>query len=107
MWQSILGSLKELNEQWGKMSTSRKLGVGMIFVVVIGCMVGLGMWVGEKSYSPLYTNLAPENSIALVKILQEERIPYLVSEEGKTIAIPPEFVQPTLMKLAVRGIPGG
>ncbi len=107
MWESILATLKDLNEAWGKLSFARKAGFGAISVMVLGCMIGLGVWVGEKSYAPLYTNLAPENSIALVKILQEERIPYLVSDEGKVISIPPEFVQPTLMKLAVRGIPGG
>lgn len=107
MWQSILASLKEMSNQWGTLSLGRKVGVGFICTVVIGCMIALGMWVGEKSYAPLYTNLQPENSIALVKILQEERIPYLVADEGKTVSIPPEFVQPTLMKLAVRGIPGG
>jgi len=107
MWESILATLKDLNEAWGKLSFARKAGFGAISVILIACMVGLGVWVGEKSYAPLYTNLAPENSIALVKILQEERIPYLVSDEGKVVSIPPEFVQPTLMKLAVRGIPGG
>lgn len=107
MWQSILGSLKEISAQWGTLSVGRKVGIGLLVSVVICCMIALGMWVGEKSYAPLYTNMQPENSIALVKILQEERIPYLVSDEGKTVSIPPEFVQPTLMKLAVRGIPGG
>ncbi len=107
MWQSIIMSLKEFSDQWGKMSFARKVSISVLFGIVVSCMVALGVYVGEKSYAPLYTNLAPENSIALVKILQEERIPYLVSDEGKTISIPPEFVQPTLMKLAVRGIPGG
>jgi len=107
MWQSILMSLKEFTEQWVKMSFARKVSLSTLFVIVVSCMIALGVWVGEKSYAPLYTNLAPENSISLVKILQEERIPYMMADEGKTISIPPEFVQPTLMKLAVRGIPGG
>jgi flagellar M-ring protein FliF len=107
MWQQILTTLREFGEQWNKMSVGRKASLGIGFVVAVACLMALGVWVGEKSYAPLYTNLQPENSIALVKILQEERIPYLVSNDGGTVSIPPEFIQPTLMKLAVRGTPGG
>lgn len=78
-----------------------------IVIAMIACLIALGVWVGEKSYAPLYTDLQPDASIALVKILQEENIPYLVTKDGKTISIPPELVQPTLMKLAVKGSPGG
>lgn len=107
MWESIVATIKDFGEQWGRLSTGRKISFSIVLFILISCMVALGVWVGEKSYSPLYTNLAPEASIALVKVLQEEKIPYLMSENGTTISIPPEFVQPTLMKLAVKGMPGG
>ena len=107
MWQSILNNLKELNDQWSKLTGGKRVAAIALGGVLITCLVAMGVWVGEKSYAPLYTNLQPENSIALVKILQEENIPYLVTQDGATISIPPEMVQPTLMKLAVRGTPGG
>ncbi len=107
MWQSIQNLLRDLGEQWDKLSGGKKVGALTLFGLLLACIVGLGVWVGEKSFAPLYTNLQPDASIALVKILQEENIPYLVSNDGGTISIPPELVQPTLMKLAVRGTPGG
>ena len=107
MWQSILGSLKELNESWGKLTNVRKASFLAVGVVILACIAGMGMWVGQKSYTPLYTNLSPDGSMALVKILQEENIPYQVGNDGTTISIPPEFVQATTMKLAVRGMPDG
>ena len=107
MWQSILLALKDIGDQWTKLSVGRKAGVFSLAGIVVACFLALGVWVGEKSYAPLYTDLQPESSIALVKILQEEKIPYLVSNDGTTISIPPELVQPTLMKLAIRGTPGG
>jgi flagellar M-ring protein FliF len=107
MWQQIVVTLKDLNEQWMKLSSGKRAGVFSVAIILILCLVGLGTWVGEKSYAPLYTDLQPDASIALVKILQEENIPYLVAKDGTSISIPPELVQPTLMKLAVRGTPGG
>lgn len=107
MWQALIGNLKDLNAQWAKMTPGKKAAAFGVAFVLIVCVLALGVWVGEKSYAPLYTNLAPEESIELVKILQEESIPYLVTKDGTTISIPPELVQPTLMKLAVRGTTDG
>lgn len=107
MWDSILKVLNELNDQWGKFSTPKKVGVSGLFFLIVSCLVALGVWVGEKSYAPLYTDLQPDQSIQLVKILQEENIPYMVSKNGAEISIPPEFIQPTLMQLAMKGVPGG
>jgi flagellar M-ring protein FliF len=107
MWQSIVETIKDINVQWTKLSLSKKAGAFTVFIVIAGCLLTFGAWVGEKSYTPLYNDLQPENSIALVKFLQAERIPYLVSQEGKTVSIPPEFVQQTLMKLAIQGMPAG
>jgi flagellar M-ring protein FliF len=107
MWQSILRTLSEFSDQWGKFTIAKKGAVIVIGSIMIACFLMLGVWVGEKSYAPLYTDLQPDQSINLVKILQQENIPYNVSENGTTISIPPELVQQTLMKLAVKGMPAG
>jgi flagellar M-ring protein FliF len=107
MWQSILSALREFNSSFGKMSMARKAGLFTVSALIVTCLVALGSWVGRKSYSPLYTQLTPESSMALVKLLQEENIPYLVSDDGTTVSVPPEFVQATTMKLAIRGMPQG
>lgn len=107
MWQAVLSALKELTQAWGKLSLVRKIGFVTLGGIILACMTGLGVWVGQKSYSPLYQNLTPDGSATLVKMLQEENIPFLVSSDGTTVSIPPEFVQSTTMKLAVRGMPDG
>lgn len=107
MWSSVIGALKDLSESWSKLTVVKKSGFLMLAVVILACMTGLGVWVGQKSYSPLYTNLTPDASLALVKMLQEESIPYNVSNDGTTVSIPPEFVQSTMMKLAMKGMPEG
>lgn len=107
MWESIVKVINEASDQWAELSSGKKVGVSAVGVLIITCLVALGVWVGEKSYEPLYTDLQPDQSIELVKILQSENIPYMVSTDGTTISIPPEFIQPTLMNLAIKGVPGG
>ena len=107
MGSGFFNALKDVTEQWSKLTLSKKATFLAVALILLVCMISLGVWVGEKSYAPLYTDLQPESSIALVKILQEENIPYMVAKDGSSISIPPELVQPTLMKLAVKGTPGG
>jgi flagellar M-ring protein FliF len=107
MFESLVKILNEISEQWGKFSLAKKVGISSLMLLIIGCLVAMGVWVGEKSYAPLYTDLQADQSIQLVKILQEENIPYMVTKDGAEISIPPEFIQPTLMKLAMKGVPGG
>ncbi|NCN28573.1 flagellar M-ring protein FliF [bacterium] len=107
MFDAIASTFKELGISWSKLAPGKKLGASAILFIIMGCILAFGAWVGEKSYTPLYKEMSPENSIALVKFLQQERIPYLVGDEGQTVSIPPEFVQQTLMKLAIQGMPGG
>lgn len=104
---SLASSVKEFFGFWGKLSPTKKIGTAVVGVSIVGALVFLGTWVGEKTYVPLYSDLQPENSIELVKILQQDRIPYMVENDGKTILVPPEFVKQTLMQLAVKGVPGG
>ncbi len=107
MWESLIKIANEANDQWKELGFGKKMGISALAVLTITCLVALGVWVGEKSYEPLYTDLQPDQSIQLVKILQGENIPYMVSQDGAEISIPPEFIQPTLMKLAIKGVPGG
>ncbi len=107
MWQSLVKTLSEFLDQWSKFSNGKKVGFFLVLTILVGCLIALGAWIGKKSYAPLYTSLQPEESIALVKVLQADNIPYSVSENGATISIPPELVQQTLMRLAVKGTPGG
>lgn len=104
---SIGNAVKDFVTSWSTMPTSRKIGTGVIGASIVAALVFLGTWVGEKTYVPLYSDLQPENSIELVKILQQDRVPYMVQNDGKTVLVPPEYVKQTLMQLAVKGVPGG
>ena len=107
MFESLVKIFNEISEQWGKFGIAKKVALSSLMVLIIGCLVAMGVWVGEKSHAPLYTDLQADQSIQLLKILQEENIPYMVTKDGAEISIPPEFIQPTLMKLAMKGVPGG
>lgn len=104
---SLANSFKDFMGTWNRMPASKKIGTATIGASIVAALVFLGTWVGEKTYVPLYSDLQPENSIELVKLLQQDRVPYMVENDGRTILVPPEYVKQTLMQLAVKGVPGG
>ena len=62
-------------------------------------------WAGQKTYSPLVTNLNPEDSAAILKILRDENIPFRVDAGGKNISVSPEDLDHMRLKIATMGFP--
>ena len=61
----------------------------------------------RASYSPLFTNLSPQDGAAVIRELEADKIPFQISAEGTSISIPRQVVYQTRLKLAGKGIPIG
>jgi flagellar M-ring protein FliF len=61
----------------------------------------------RASYSPLFTNLSPQDGAAVVRELEADKIPFQIGGEGSTISVPRQVVYQTRLKLAGKGIPIG
>lgn len=75
-------------------------GVGILIAIVL-----LFIWAGEKTYVPLMTNLNPEDSTNIIRILRDKKIPFKMDQGGKTISIPPESLYDFRLELASLGMP--
>lgn len=61
----------------------------------------------RMNYSPLYTNLSPQDGAAIVKELEASKIPFAISGGGTVIEVPRDAVYQTRLKLAGKGVPVG
>ena len=61
-------------------------------------------WASSTSYHTLVSNLAPEDSTAIIRYLREKRIPFIVDESGRNISVPPEKVYDLRLELASSGL---
>ncbi len=94
----ILTFLKQL-------SPGRKIAlVGTSIVVVVG-MVAMAMWAGQTTFSPLMTNLSPEDSKNVQRFLSDKHIPFRVDSTGKNVMVPPESLYDLRLELATQGYP--
>lgn len=75
-------------------------GIGILVAIAL-----LFVWAGEKTYVPLMTNLNPEDSTNIIRILRDKKIPFKMDQGGRTISIPPESLYDFRLELASLGMP--
>ncbi len=80
-----------------------------ISVVVVGASIIVGtvsivIWVSKTRYHTLYTDLNREDTKRITILLEENKIPYQTTEDGKTIKIPEQMVNKWRIKIATLGV---
>src|SRR4051794_580664 len=87
------------------LSAGKKAAMAAVAGLVIAGFTGLAMWVGDTTYTPLMTNLGPEDSANIIRFLRDKHVPFKVDPTGKNISIPPESVYELRLELATIGLP--
>jgi flagellar M-ring protein FliF len=82
----------------------KKVGLIASTAIVVGVFITFFSWVSKSPYRIMYTNLNQEDSIQVTRFLKDSKIPYSVSENGKTIKIPEEKVEIWRLEIAKRGM---
>ncbi len=96
---------KNLTEYVGRMTPSQ---VMMLLGIVAGVLVGVVFvvgWVNKVTYSHLYSNLEESEAGEVISYLNENDIPYQLTEGGRTISVPSGDVYKTRISLASEGLP--
>jgi flagellar M-ring protein FliF len=81
-----------------------------LLTLVLGTAAGLVFlmtWSGGVDLKALYSNLDPQDAGAIVGRLKEQKIPYRISADGRTLLVPAESIPEIRMQLASEGLPQG
>lgn len=87
-------------------SSFRQLILLIALAAVISFMVGFFLWGQKPSLVPLYTNLGPKESAAVVEALKSAKQSYQLSADG-AILVDPTQLPAVRMLLAGQGLPAG
>ena len=100
---------KRIFEQIGKFlksqSSGRLIAAGSVGLSIVGALIFLFIWAGETTYTPLMSNLNPDDAANIIRVLRDKKIPFKVDPSGKNISIPPESVHQLRLELATQGLP--
>ena len=97
--------MKQIGEFLAGQSVQKKIAMSVTAAAIVAGVIGLFVWAGNRTYMPLMTNLSPEDSANVLRILREKNIPFRVDASGKNISVSPENIDQLRMDLAIQGMP--
>jgi len=89
------------------LGASRIAAMGAVTIALIGFFVFLIMRVTTPQMTPLFTDLAYEDSAAIVKELDRQAVPYELRNDGNIVLVPKDRVARLRMSFAEGGLPKG
>ena len=79
----------KLSELWVQLPASRKLGLGVAIIGVIGLSIGILSWSGGSSDMRVLVSGADAKDLGeVVDVLKSNQVPFEYSESGDTILVP-------------------
>jgi flagellar M-ring protein FliF len=98
--QGLLDFLRSLG-------VARLAAMAAVTVALVGFFGFVILRVTAPQMTPLFTELSLEDSVAIVKDLERQAIPYELRNDGATVLVPKDRVARLRMKLAESGLPKG
>jgi flagellar M-ring protein FliF len=89
------------------LGAARMAAMAAVTVGLVGFFAFLILRVTAPQMSPLFTDLAFEDSVSIVKDLERQGIPFELKNDGAIVLVPKERVARLRMKLAESGLPKG
>src|SRR5579885_1651479 len=105
MGETLKKVFSQITNFLSTLSVGKKIAMAVTGALVIAGFTGLWMWAGDTTYTPLMTNLGPEDSANIIRFLRDKHVPFKVDPPGKNISIPPESVYELRLELATQGLP--
>lgn len=78
--------------------------LGIVAGTIVGAVLLIG-WVNTVTYARLYSGLDDAEAGEVITYLNDNKIPYELSDGGRTIAVPSDQVYRTRISLASEGLP--
>jgi flagellar M-ring protein FliF len=96
---------KQLKALTASLSAKQLLGLGVVFVAVIGVVVGSAYYLSQPTFSLLVGDMDSETANAVVGKLKDQKVPYQLGDGGRTVSVPVERVDELRLDLASGGLP--
>lgn len=97
---------EKLNQLWGDLDSSRKVGLAVAVLGIIGLSIGILSWSGGSgNMRVLVSGTEAKDLGEVVDVLKSNQIEFEYGESGDTILVPEESLPAMRMELAMKGLP--
>jgi flagellar M-ring protein FliF len=87
------------------LSAKQQLGLGAVFVAVVGVVVGSAYWISAPTYALLVADMDAETAASVVSRLKNDKVPYELGAGGRTVSVPVERADELRLQFASNGLP--
>ena len=103
MWRDALSRFQIF---WSGQSRTSQIGIaGGAAVVLLGAIFLGTLYFGHgPTYGVLFSNLSPEDANTVTQHLKDDKVPYQLSTDGKTISVPAQNVSDERVAIAGAGL---
>lgn len=102
--QDILEKIfRNFKEFFSGLDATKKLGFIIVSCMIAAAMTGIVVWASKTRYDTLYSDLNKEDARKIAILLEEKKIPYQTSNDGKTLSIPEDLVGVWRLEIAKLG----
>jgi len=101
------GRLQQVVDNIRKLDQRQKIAAAATLALVIAFIVGATLWNRAPQMAVLYSNFDAQDGGDIVTALQQQNIPYTISDDGRSILVAPNVVHDTRLRLAAAGLPKG
>ena len=98
--QKALDNIKALNQQ-------QRIAAAAALALAIALIVGAILWNRAPDRGVLFANFDEQTGGEIIAALQQQNVPYTLSDDGHAILVPTALVHETRMRLAAAGLPKG
>lgn len=103
--------IQDLPQQMKALLKNLTIGKLLALVIIVGgtaaAFAFVIAWSSQGDLQVLYSNLTPEDAGVILMKLKEDKVPYRISGDGRSILIPRDRVYETRLELASQGLPQG
>jgi flagellar M-ring protein FliF len=100
---SLESTLSGLRSFWTERSLAQRVLMGGTLLSVSAVFLLVIYWLNRADYKVLYARLYPEDAAVVVEMLQKEKVPYRLAENGATILVPAAKVYDLRLTIAGKG----
>jgi flagellar M-ring protein FliF len=100
-----MGFLEQLRALWLKLTINQKVFFLFAIAVAVALIAASVFWAQRPDYVILYSNLKTEDAGKIVDRLRTEKIPYELTDGGRTVLVPSRHVYDMRLNLATEGLP--
>jgi len=95
---------RNFSDFFGTLDTVKKVGLIAIAAFIIAGMAGIMIWASKTRYEVLYTDLNREDAKKIAVLLEEKKISYQLTDDGKTLRVPEDQVNRWRLEIATTGM---